>query len=342
MKVAIIGSWRDGDREWGLRGSHAEFENACLAIGRQLGSHRQKIVVGGQSLATADLHVVRGLVETARHMRVSGPLVEVMRPAGDASSYEDLARQFPGLFEFHVPTQARWAEAHLLSLREADVVIAIAGMKGTYQAGLAALVAKKRLVPVASFGGAAAKLSAAIDSIGEGSDRSDLRQLNGPWSEKSHEVVARIAGIGQLARVLLIHGRSQDWLHLKDWLRETLGVPKVIVMAQEFGAGRTLPEKFEQLAAEVDVAIAVATPDDRGGLAGLPPDQLRYRARQNVWLEVGWFWGRLGRSRVMLLTRGGIEPPSDLSGIEMYEYSQVPTESSEKIRAFLSIGRGVG
>lgn len=337
MKIAIIGSWRSGDREWGLRGSQAEFESACLSIGRELASHSQKIVVGGQSPSTADLHVVRGMVDTARHLRLNAPLIEVVRPAGDSSSYEDLARQFPGLFEFHIPTQARWAEAHLLSLREADGAIAIAGMKGTYQAGLAAIVAKKKLVPVSCFGGAAAKLSAAIDSIGESSNKSDLRQLNGPWNKGSLEVVTRLAGVGQPARVLLIHGRSQDWLRLKDWLRETMKISTVVVMAQEFGAGRTLPEKFEELAAEVDVAIAVATPDDRGGLADAPPEHHRHRARQNVWLEVGWFWGRLGRERVMLLTRGGIEPPSDLSGIEMYEYSQDPLEMSERIRTFLNL-----
>jgi hypothetical protein len=168
MKVAIIGSWRDGDREWGLRGSHSDFEQACLAIGREFGRHRQRVVVGGQSLSTADLHVVRGVIDVARHQQFDKPLIEVLRPAGDSSSYEDLARQFPGLFEFHAPSQARWAEAHLLSLREADVVVAIAGMKGTYQAGLAAIVAQKTLVPVSSFGGAAAKLSSALESISAG------------------------------------------------------------------------------------------------------------------------------------------------------------------------------
>lgn len=335
MKVAIIGSWRDGDREWGLRGSHAEFEQACLAIGREFGRHRQRVVVGGQSLSTADLHVVRGVIDVARHQQCDKPLVEVLRPAGDSSSYEDLARQFPGLFEFHVPSQARWAEAHLLSLREVDVAVAIAGMKGTYQAGLAAIVAQKTLVPISSFGGAAAKLSSALDSIGGYSNVSDLRQLNGPWSDQLLHVVLRLAGVGQPPRVLLIHGRSPDWLRVKDWLREKMNVARVVVMAQEFGAGRTLPEKFEQLASEVDVAIAIATPDDLGGLSDAQTTDYRPRARQNVWLEVGWFWGRLGRERILLLSRGRIEPPSDLYGLEMYEYSDDPIERAEKIRIFL-------
>lgn len=337
MKVAIIGSWKEGFSDWGMRGSYSEFEHACLTIGRELGKHGQKLVVGGDSPRTADLHVVRGLIDVARHAQLQTPLVEVLRPVGDSSSYDDLARQLPGLFEFHAPTQARWAEAHLLTLREADAVIAIGGMKGTYQAGLAAIVAKKKLIPVACFGGAAAKLSTALASIGDrdSANKSDLLQLNGPWSSNFVDVVTRLAGVGQLARVLLIHGRSHDYLRLQNWLRDVMNVPKVIVMANEFGGGRTLPEKFEQLAAEVDVAIALATPDDRGGLVSSAREEHRYRARQNVWLEVGWFWGRLGRDRVMVLKKGDIEPPSDLSGLEMYEYLDDPLEKSEALREFL-------
>jgi len=122
-----------------------------VSIGREIGRHRQVVIVGGESSVTADLHVVRGIVEAVLDQKVSYPLIEVVRPAGDSLSYEDLAGGHPGLFLFHARTDTRWQ--HLLSLREVGVVIAIAGMKGTYQAGLAAIIAKKKLVPVSSFGG---------------------------------------------------------------------------------------------------------------------------------------------------------------------------------------------
>jgi hypothetical protein len=58
---------------------------------------------------------------------------------------------------------------------------------------------------------------------------------------------------------LLIHGHSEDRIDLKRWLeRENLA--DAIVMAQEFTAGQTLPEKFEELASAADAAIALATP----------------------------------------------------------------------------------
>jgi hypothetical protein len=44
----------------------------------------------------------------------------------------------------------------------------------------------------------------------------------------------------------------------------------------------------------------------------------RPRARQNVLLELGYFVGRLGRSRVRALMRGDMEVPSDFGGV-VYE-----------------------
>ncbi len=39
------------------------------------------------------------------------------------------------------------------------------------------------------------------------------------------------------------------------------------------------------------------------------------RARQNVVLETGYFMGKLGRERVIILSNGDLEFPSDLQGI---------------------------
>lgn len=39
------------------------------------------------------------------------------------------------------------------------------------------------------------------------------------------------------------------------------------------------------------------------------------RARQNVLLELGYFFGRLGRDKVCALKRGSFEIPSDFAGV---------------------------
>ena len=82
---------------------------------------------------------------------------------------------------------------------------------------------------------------------------------------------------------------------------------------------------------QVDAAIALVTPDDRGGLRTDSDAGLRGRARQNVWVEVGWFWGRLGRARVLLLGKKGVELPSDLSGLLVGQFDDTPTACEAEI-----------
>ena len=54
------------------------------------------------------------------------------------------------------------------------------------------------------------------------------------------------------------------------------------------------------------------TPDDEGSVRGGKSEP---RARQNVFLELGYFIGKLGRSNVCALKRGVVEIPSDFAGV---------------------------
>jgi predicted nucleotide-binding protein len=97
----------------------------------------------------------------------------------------------------------------------------------------------------------------------------------------------------------------------------------------------TLPEKFERMAREVSGALVLLTPDD---LAVTLRTQLDSpRARQNVVLEIGWFWARKGRNKVLLLAKGDLEIPTDIAGAEVHRFMQVPTECSEPIRSFIDM-----
>ena len=67
-----------------------------------------------------------------------------------------------------------------------------------------------------------------------------------------------------------------------------------------------------------DVAVVVWSPDDFGGLASAPTGTpSRSRTRQNVVLELGYFYGALRRrsGRVVILEFGDTELPSDLGGV---------------------------
>ncbi len=128
-----------------------------------------------------------------------------------------------------------------------------------------------------------------------------------------------------------MHGRDLVSRNLLAELLAKLELPSPIVMAAEPSLGRSLPEKFESLAQRVDAAIALVTPDDVGGLRDIADDALRARARQNVWVEVGWFWGALGRARVLLLGKEGVEVPSDLSGLLVEQFRDSPAEREPEI-----------
>ena len=65
----------------------------------------------------------------------------------------------------------------------------------------------------------------------------------------------------------------------------------------------------------------------------------RLRARQNVVLEYGWFWGRLGRQRALLLMRDKIELPSDIRGLR-YETYRNGDDLEPAIRRFVEELRG--
>ena len=84
-------------------------------------------------------------------------------------------------------------------------------------------------------------------------------------------------------------------------------------MQEQPNEGRTIIEKFEDYS-QVGYAVVLCTPDDIGALAS-QGDKLRPRPRQNVILELGYFFGRLGRSRVCALLDGDMEMPSDYAGV---------------------------
>ena len=81
--------------------------------------------------------------------------------------------------------------------------------------------------------------------------------------------------------------------------------------------GDTIIEKLERYLGEhgdVGFACVLLTPDDEGHEAG-KASQKKYRARQNVILELGMVLARLGRRRVLILIKESVEQPSDIAGL---------------------------
>lgn len=54
---------------------------------------------------------------------------------------------------------------------------------------------------------------------------------------------------------------------------------------------------------QVHFAVVLLSPDDVAYPRDAKPEEVRYRARQNVIFELGYFVGKLGRERVLVLYR---------------------------------------
>jgi predicted nucleotide-binding protein len=122
-------------------------------------------------------------------------------------------------------------------------------------------------------------------------------------------------------KIFIVHGHDTG---LKNAIRSYIGDLALthVILHEQPDRGRTVIDKFEQESG-CDFAVVTATADDFAVPAkGLPTkdpdstlDKMKARARQNVIFELGYFVGKIGRGRVMLITDAGVELPSDLAGV---------------------------
>jgi len=113
-------------------------------------------------------------------------------------------------------------------------------------------------------------------------------------------------------KVFIVHGHNETMKLAVDSVIRKLGLTPIILHEQP-NIGRTIIEKFEKLSEDVSFAIVLLSADDE-------MKDGKYRARQNVILELGYFIAKLGRKNVVALyqTSSEIEIPSDISGV-LYE-----------------------
>lgn len=106
------------------------------------------------------------------------------------------------------------------------------------------------------------------------------------------------------------HAKTELEAMLRRWDVEPL------VLDQLPSAGLTIIEKLEKYRGQAAFAVVLATPDDKGHPAN-NPDQIAFRARQNVVLELGMVLAELGRTKVAILQKdiGHMERPSDIQGL---------------------------
>lgn len=123
----------------------------------------------------------------------------------------------------------------------------------------------------------------------------------------------------QSNKIFIVHGHDEAMKQTIARFIENLEL-KPIILQEQPGGSSTIIERFEANS-DVSFAIILFSPDD---LAYLDNNLgcVKYRARQNVIFEMGYFIGRLNRNRVISLCRdpAKLDLPSDYHGIIYIEY----------------------
>jgi len=138
-------------------------------------------------------------------------------------------------------------------------------------------------------------------------------------------------------RVFIVHGHDEAPRESVARFLEKLGLDPVILHEQA-NRGMSIPEKLAAHSA-VGFAVVLLTPDDVG--RAITETAEKPRARQNVWLELGYFVGLIGRDRVMALKKDDIEIPSDYVGVGYTNFDKAGAWKQELARELDAAGYDV-
>lgn len=116
-------------------------------------------------------------------------------------------------------------------------------------------------------------------------------------------------------RIFIVHGHDEAMKQAVARTVEKMGF-ETIILHEKPSEGRTIIEKFTDYS-DVSFAIVLLSPDDVAYPKDQSPKEAKLRARQNVIFELGFFIGKLGRNRVLVLYQEekNFEMPSDYSGV---------------------------
>jgi predicted nucleotide-binding protein len=128
--------------------------------------------------------------------------------------------------------------------------------------------------------------------------------------------------------VFIGHGRSLVWRVLKDFLKDSLGLP-VDEFNRVSAAGMPTATRLSNMLDAAAFAFLVMTAEDE-------QTDGKVRARENVVHEVGLFQGRLGFTRAIVLLEEGCEEFSNIQGLGQIRFPKGNiTAKFEEIRAVL-------
>jgi predicted nucleotide-binding protein len=159
-----------------------------------------------------------------------------------------------------------------------------------------------------------------------------LSSFNASANAGSFVVASRRSLTPATNDVFVIHGRDEtNQLRLSKLIREDFKLTPIVLLDKP---GRSAPtiDKFERHAQTCSYAIALFTADDRVITRG---GEEYWQPRPNVIFETGWFVGRLGKERVLILLQEGVKIYSDFDGVNRIQFRDDVEDKFRAIRAEL-------
>lgn len=146
-------------------------------------------------------------------------------------------------------------------------------------------------------------------------------------------------------KVFIVHGHNEEMKQTVARVVAQLGF-KPIILHEQANGGKTIIEKFERNAEDINFAIILLSADDLAAsvreLNVVKDEELRQhlemRARQNVVFEMGYFAGKLGRANVFFLLQEGVAKPGDLDGIVYTAYDAAHIWRFELVKELKNAG----
>ena len=128
-----------------------------------------------------------------------------------------------------------------------------------------------------------------------------------------------VGNINNTKQIFIIHGHNEaKRRELESLIKDKFNLIP-IVLSEQPSTGLTIIEKFEKYARDCCYAFAIFTPDD---IVTNSNGDKYFQARPNVIFELGWFYARLGRSRVCIIEQESENSVifSDLQGVMRVQF----------------------
>ena len=181
--IAVVGS-AEPTRTYDPPLRHPELvAPACADLGRELAAAGCDLLVYSSVAGFIEADVVRGYVASGAARPGS---IHVHSPVDSRGGQFAAAKEHRDLFDPRPDSSGDWEVSYYRSLVEADGVLLVGGGRSTFVTGLVALAFAIPTLPVATFGGHAAKVWPALDRVRNGTVTPELGVMAAPdWRADS-------------------------------------------------------------------------------------------------------------------------------------------------------------